>query len=259
MKAVLCRVRGTRWVEARNKAAFPSFDGKRVGTYYKEFMNQVRENVGSFDALNDLNDLPIWRDMTDDEIIEEIRNSPADCRKAFDRLLRRYCSAARAYISDIIPSGEWRLYWRERFQESTEIKAEEVPVFNGKIEDEAFSFCRFLAEDADVSIRILMERMLMIQQIQERLKETADNTGTEVDLPERLQDILLAVKNHQKCASWPESITGNNGEIRRRLFGVAGSIDRSIELFCKIYQCPEHADALDSAIKRAQKKKKGSV
>ncbi|NTV47687.1 MAG: hypothetical protein HGB11_14470 [Chlorobiales bacterium] len=177
MKAVLCRVRGVRWVEARNKATFPSFDGRRVGTCYKEFMNQVRENVGSFDALNDL---PIWRDMTDDEIIEEIRNSPADCRKAFDRLLRRYWSAARAYISDILPSDEWRTYWRDRFQESTELKAQEVPVFNGNIEDEAFSFCKFLDEDADVNIRVLMERMLMIQQIQERLNEPVGSTARSV-------------------------------------------------------------------------------
>lgn len=78
------------------------------------------------------------------------------------------------------------------------------------------------------------------------------------DGPEPLPDVLTAVKLHRKGSRWPESIAGAKGEIQERLFIMAGSTDRAISLFCELYQCPEWATALDSAIKRGPKKKKSS-
>jgi len=86
--------------------------------------------------------------------------------------------------------------------------------------------------------------------------------GRSLYLPEPGQDIEMAVRAHKKGGAWPESIIGKDGEIRERLFKIAGGTDRAIELFCEIYSCSEHAGALASAIKRHAKDtggKKGSV
>lgn len=170
---VLCKVRSTDWFKARSRV-LPFYPiGSKPAQRYLAFMREDAPDNSWTDSVNSsLTGVSFWRHMTAGEIIKEVKDSPEECRQAFERLLRRYWAACKAYLIDIAPSNEWQTYLVDRFKESRSLTIAEIPVWTGAVEGDAFEFPKFLDEDADVSIRILMERMFAVQEIQDLLSET---------------------------------------------------------------------------------------
>lgn len=191
VKNVLCTVRSVNWTEAVKRTMQPEA-GRKIGPFYQIFMKDDAPDNGWTSIINKhLNGLTLWRDMTADEIIQEVKDSPEECRQAFSRLIGRYWAACKAYLIDIAPSNEWQTYLVDRFHSSRVLTTEDIPVWTGRIEDEAFQFISFLDEAADVSIRILMERMFAVQEAQILLSETGVVGGQKADARQKLSDAVF--------------------------------------------------------------------
>jgi hypothetical protein len=214
VQEMLVLVRSVRWVDAYHQATAPD-DGVKVGYFYRKFMELERPNDEWPEMLNiHLRGPGSWADLTTaEEILSEIRDSDQDSQKAFLRILDRYSAAAKAYLKDIVPN-EWQTYLIDRFRESREISAEEVPGWTGKVEDEAFGLCHFLDEKADVSIRMLMERLFIIQEIKNRL---SNKYGKSIDDSAETQRASGLAKDHRGFAELDNVFKTANNELRVKM------------------------------------------